>query len=133
MTRRLFTILIVLLSVPAVSGLAAERAWIMSVPYAISGEQVYNVRILEIDGEPQRELLRYAVEPGRRELTVQLLLDLEWEPDLRNGEPLPPIKRIEIPAEGGRSYLLAGKVNVDAPVEAQLDQSYWEPIVYAVQ
>jgi hypothetical protein len=43
------------------------------------------------------------------------------------------VKRIEVDADPGKSYLLAGKVDADAPAESQLDQSYWEPIVYAVQ
>jgi hypothetical protein len=123
------SVLFLVISVPAH---AADWAWVMSVPHAISDEYVYKVRIVAIDGEPQQELLRYPLSPGRREMTVELLLDLEWEPDLRTGERKPAIKQIEIDAEPGKSYLLAGRVDVDAPAESQLDGSYWEAVVYAV-
>lgn len=133
MTRRMTACLLLLLGLYAAPAAASDWAWVMSVPHAISDQNTYKVRILEIDGEPQRELLRYPVSPGRHEVVVELMLVLEWEPDLREGGPVPAVKRIEVQAEGGRSYLLAGKVDVDAPAESQLDQSYWEPFVYAVQ
>jgi hypothetical protein len=112
---------------------AASWSWVMSIPHAISDQQLYKVRILEVDGTAQQELLRYDVGPGRHELTVQLMLDLEWEPDLTEGDRRPPIKRMTLEVEAGKSYVLAGKVDIDAPVESQLDQSWWEPVVYAVQ
>jgi hypothetical protein len=112
---------------------AADWAWAMSVPHAISDEYIYKLRIVAIDGEPQQELLRYSLSPGRHEITVELLLDLEWEPDLSAGERTPPIKPLEIEVEAGKSYMLAGKVDVNAPAESQLDQSWWEPVIYAVK
>lgn len=125
--------LIVLLACAALPCAAAEWAWVMSIPHALSGEQVYKVRILEIDGAAQKELIRYPLGPGEHAVTVELMLDLEWEPDLTEAGPVPAIKQLKLEAVAGRSYLLAGKVNVDAPAEAQLDQSYWEPVVYAVK
>ena len=111
---------------------AQAWSWVMSIPYAMSGEQIYKVRILEIDGEPQKELLRYAVDGGERTFTVQMMLDVEWEPDLSTSAPRPPIKQITDRIETGKTYLLAARVDIDAPVEAQLDQSYWQPFVYRV-
>jgi hypothetical protein len=115
------------------TGAAAQWAWVMSVPHARSDEFVFKVRILEIDGQAQDELLRYPLTGGLHTITVQLMLDLEWEPDLAGGAPVSAVKRIEIDADPGKSYVLAGKVDADAPAESQLDQSYWEPVVYAVQ
>jgi hypothetical protein len=46
---------------------AQDWAWIMSIPYALSQEQIYKVRLLDIDGVPQNELIRYAVGPGKRD------------------------------------------------------------------
>lgn len=126
-------ILVVLLAGTALPCAAAEWAWVMSVPHALSGEQVYKVRILEIDGKAQKELIRYPLGPGEHSVTVELMLDLEWEPDLTEAGPLPAVKQLTLEAVAGKSYLLAGKVDVDAPAEAQLDQSYWEPVVYAVK
>jgi hypothetical protein len=128
-------ILLALMLVLAAAGSAstAEWAWVMSVPHALSDESVYKVRILDIDGQAQEELIRYPLGAGKHIITVQLMLDLEWEPDLSEGAPGPAVKRIEVDADPGKSYLLAGKVDADAPAESQLDQSYWEPIVYAVQ
>lgn len=126
-------ILVALLACTALPCAAAEWAWVMSIPHALSGEHVYKVRILEIDGTAQKELIRYPLGPGEHALTVELMLDLEWEPDLTEGGPVPAVKQLKLEAAPGKSYLLAGKVDVNAPAEAQLDQSYWEPVVYAVK
>ena len=121
------------LAATAGTGPAAEWAWVMSVPHALSDEFVYKVRIREIDGQVQDQLIRYPLTGGAHTITVQLMLDLEWEPDLSDGASAPAIKPIEVQAEPGRSYLLAGRVDPDAPAESQLDQSWWEPVIYAVQ
>jgi hypothetical protein len=105
----------------------------MSIPHALSAENVYKIRILEIDGVAQQELIRYPLAVGSHTVKVELMLDLEWEPDLSESGPVPAVKQLAVEAVAGKSYLLAGKVDVDAPAEAQLDQSYWEPVVYAVQ
>jgi hypothetical protein len=76
--------------------------------------------------------VRYAVDAGERTITVQMMLDVEWEPDLSVSAPEPPIKQITLRIETGKTYLLAARVDIDAPVEAQLDQSYWQPFVYRV-
>jgi hypothetical protein len=109
---------------------AQDWAWVMSIPYALSQEQIYKVRLLDIDGVPQNELIRYAVGAGKHTFTVQMMLDVEWEPDLSDSAPQPPVKQITLEIESGRTYLLAARVDTDAPIEAQLDQSYWEPFVY---
>jgi hypothetical protein len=72
------------------------------------------------------------VEPGKHTFTVQMMLDVEWEPDLSDSAPRPPVKRITLEIESGKTYLLAARVDIDAPIEAQLDQSWWEPFVYRV-
>ena len=109
---------------------AAEQAWIMSIPHAVSPEHVYKVRIVGIDGQGQDEMLRYAVTPGRHIVRVRMLLDLAWDPDLAEAPPGPGEKDITVDAEAGRTYRLAARLHADAPVEAQLDRSYWEPFVY---
>lgn len=110
---------------------AGKPAWLMSIPHAISGQQIYKVRILAIDGEAQSELFQYGIEPGQRRVTVELMLDVEWEPDLLEGRRPPAVKDFLLEAEGGRSYQLAARVDLEAPAESQLDQSYWEVFVYA--
>jgi hypothetical protein len=127
------TILVAALALASPSSFAAEWAWIMSIPHAMSGEQMYKVRILEIDGAAQKELIRYPLAGGSHAVRVELMLDLEWEPDLTESGPVPAVKQLALEVVTGKTYLLAGKVDVDAPAEAQLDQSYWEPVVYAVQ
>jgi hypothetical protein len=131
--RKLLFVLSVLLTLTSTPPARAQDwSWVMSIPYAMSGEQIYKIRLLEIDGEPQQELLRYAVGAGERIFTVQMMLDVEWEPDLSASAPRPPIKRITVMIERGKTYQLAARVDMDAPIEAQLDQSFWEPIVYRV-
>jgi hypothetical protein len=118
------------LSTLAVPGMAADWAWVMSIPHAISPENVYKVRILEIDGTAQKELIRYAVPGGTHRLTLELMLDVEWEPDLTDSVSVSSVKQWELEVEAGKTYLLGARVNVNAPAESQLDQSYWEPFVY---
>jgi hypothetical protein len=127
------TVLGIALALASPLTFAADWAWVMSIPHAVSGEQLYKVRILEIDGAVQQELIRYPLAGGSHTVKVELLLDLEWEPDLTESGPVPAVKQLALEVVTGKTYLLAGKVDVDAPAEAQLDQSYWEPIVYAVQ
>jgi hypothetical protein len=113
--------------------IAAEWAWVMSIPHALSDEHVYKVKLLNIDGAPQKELIRYPVAAGSHTVRVELMLDVEWEPDLTESARAPAIKELALEVVAGKSYLLAAKVNVDAPAEAQLDQSYWEPVIYAIK
>ena len=119
----------VLAFTPAV--VAEEKAWVMSIPHALSGQQIYKVRVLAIDGEAQSEVFQYAIAPGMRRVTVELMLDVEWEPDLLEGRRPPAVKDFELEVEAGKSYQLAAQVDVEAPVESQLDQSFWEVFVYA--
>jgi hypothetical protein len=111
---------------------AADWGWVLSVPHAISGEQVYKVRIVEIDGQPQKELIRYAVPGGSHTVRVRMLLEVTWEPEFAEAPRGPGEKELDIEIEAGRTYLLAAHLDVDAPIEAQLDRSYWEPIIYQV-
>ena len=132
MRKLLFVLSMVLTLAATPTARAQDWSWVMSIPYAMSGEQIYKIRILEIDGVPQTELLRYAVGTGERTFTVRMMLDVEWEPDLSASGPRPPIKQITVRIDSGKTYQLAARVDIDAPVEAQLDQSFWEPIVYRV-
>lgn len=128
----LFNLTFVALLTLAVPARGQGWGWVLSIPYALSQEQIYKVRLLDIDGAPQKELIRYAVAPGKHTFTVQMMLDIDWEPDLSASARQPPVKRITLDVERGRTYQLAARVDIDAPVEAQLDQSYWEPFVYRV-
>lgn len=125
-------ILTILLTGSALPAVAAEWGWVLSIPHAKSGEQVYKVRILEIDGEAQKELLRYAVAPGRHTIKVSMMLDVRWEPDLAEAPRGPGWKDFEVEIVSGKTYQLAARLDANAPIEAQLDQSYWAPFVYRV-
>jgi hypothetical protein len=111
---------------------AADWGWVLSVPHALSGDHVYKVRVLEIDGEPQKELIRYAVPGGNHTVKVRMLLQVQWEPEFAEAPSGPGVKDLEIEVEPGRSYYLAARVDPNAPIESQLDRSYWKPFVYRV-
>jgi len=128
----LYVLILLLLEAFAPPSHAADWAWVLSVPHALSSESVYKVRILEIDGEPQQELIRYAIAGGKHTIKVRMLLQVQWEPEFAEAPPGPGVKELVLDAEPGRSYLLAARVDPRAPVESQLDQSYWEPFVYRV-
>ena len=120
----------VFLSALAMPAQAADWAWLLSVPHAVSGEGIYKVRILEIDGEPQKELIRYPVAPGEHLVRVRMLLQVDWDPELAEAPRGPGVKELKLEVEAGKTYLLAAKLDAEAPIEAQLDRSYWKPLVY---
>ena len=132
MRKLTFILTLLILIAPTQPAPAADWGWILSIPHAKSGEQVYKVRILEIDGEAQKELLRYAVAPGRHTIKVSMMLDLQWEPDLAEAPRGPGWKDLEVEIVSGKTYQLAARLDANAPIEAQLDRSYWAPFVYRV-
>ena len=96
--RKLLFVLSALLTLASTPPARAQDwSWVMSIPYAMSGDYIYKIRLLEIDGEPQEELLRYAVDAGDRTFTVRMMLDVEWEPDLSASRPRP----IAVPYSAG--------------------------------
>jgi len=110
----------------------AEQAWVMSIPYALSAEHIYKVNITAIDGTTRPAAVSYPLPAGKHRITAELMLDVEWEPDLLKGRRPPAVKVFELDVEAGKSYRLGARVDVDAPIEAQLNQSYWEVFVYQV-
>jgi hypothetical protein len=132
--ERAFLLLLTLLAAVASGSLQAEtQAWVMSIPHALSSQNIYKVQLLSIDGANQPNAIQYPVDAGEHTIELELMLDIEWEPDLLEGERPPQIKRMELQVEEGKSYWLAARVDVDAPAESQLDQSWWEVIVYRVE
>jgi len=111
-------------------GFAAEAGYVMSLPYAISEENIYKVIIEKIDGQDQLPATRYRVSTGSHVLTVSLMLDVHWTPKLTGAQETTPTKRFNVTIEDGMTYQLGGQVNVDAPIDSQLDGSFWEPILY---
>jgi hypothetical protein len=133
MKNWLAMLLIVGMQPLAVPLAAADTAWILSIPHAVSDEGVYKVQILEIDGAKQNDLIRYPATPGRHVVRLRMLLQVEWDPDLAEAPRGTGWKELEVVVEPGKSYQLAARINLDAPIEAQLDQSYWEPFVYQAE
>ena len=129
--KRAILLLLTLLAAIASGALRAEaQAWVMSIPHALSSQNIYKVQLLSIDGASLPNAIQYPVDAGTHTIELELMLDIEWEPDLLEGARPPQIKRVELQAEAGKSYWLAARVNVDAPAESQLDQSWWEVFVY---
>jgi hypothetical protein len=111
---------------------AAGQSWLMSIPYAVSSEHIYKVVIESIDGQPSKSAIRYPLTAGEHTITVSLKLDVEWSPDLVEAPGQLHFKQIKISAEDGKTYQIAGRLDISAPAESQLDGSFWEPIVYQV-
>jgi hypothetical protein len=123
-------ILLVSFSSPLV---AADESWLMSIPYALSSEQVYKVRIERIDGVAVDEAIRYSIIPGEHSVTLSHLLDVEWSPDLvENPGRNYRVKDFTLNITLGKTYQLAVKVDINATAESQLDQSFWTPFIYRV-
>ena len=109
---------------------ASASAWVMSIPHADSANGLYKIRIRSIDGARQADAVRYALAPGSHEIVVELMLDVEWEPDLSTTPKRPSVKAVTLHAEAGKSYRIGASVDRDAPAESQLDQSFWQPVVF---
>ncbi len=109
---------------------AADGSYVMSLPYAISEENIYKVRIEKIDGQDQKPATRYQVGTGRHVLTVNLMLDVYWTPDLNASQEKTHTENFNVTIEDGRTYQVGAKVDVNAPIESQVDGSFWQPILY---
>jgi hypothetical protein len=109
---------------------AVDGAYVMSLPYAISEENIYKVRIEKIDGQDQKPATRYPVSTGKHIVTVTLMLNVYWTPNLTGSKKTNNTKTFDLAIEDGMTYQVGAKVDVDAPIESQLDGSFWEPILY---
>jgi hypothetical protein len=109
---------------------AGSEAWIMSIPTAISEEQIYKVRIEGIDGVATKPSRRYRISAGQHAITLILMLNVEWDPNLADGERTDYRKEMVLEVEAGSTYQVGAKLNPDAPLDSQLDGSYWKPILH---
>ena len=126
---KIFFVLLLLLSSPLP---AANQSWLMSIPYAVSSEHIYKVVIESIDGRDQESAMSYPLSAGDHTITVSLQLDVEWSPDLVETPGQFHHKRLDISAEAGKTYQVAGHLDITAPAESQLDGSFWKPIIYRI-
>ena len=124
---KVFFVLLLLLSLPLP---AADQSRLMSIPYAVSTEHIYKVVIESIDGRAQESAVNYPLSAGEHTITVSLQLDVEWSPDLIETPGQVHFRQLKIATESGKTYQVAGHLDITAPAESQLDGSFWEPIVY---
>ena len=111
---------------------AADQSKLMSIPYAVSTEHIYKVVIESIDGRAQESTVSYPLSVGEHTITVSLQLDVEWSPDLVETPGQFHQKQLKISAEAGKTYQVAGHLDITAAAESQLDGSFWKPIVYRI-
>lgn len=110
---------------------AGQQSVVMSIPHAISSEHLYKVTIDEIDGVPQKAALNYPLPEGKHRLKVSIMLDLEWTPKLEGASEAAQQKEIVLDVEADTSYRIGAQLDIDAPIESQLDGSYWVPVIYS--
>ena len=109
---------------------AGEQAYVMSLPYAISEENIYKVRIEKIDDRVQAPRTRYPLDRGSHVVTVSLMLVVDWSPKIEGaGEPIIQ-KQLTLDVEKGMTYQIGARVDIEAEAESQLDGSFWEPFIY---
>ena len=111
---------------------AADQSKLMSIQYAVSTEHIYKVVIESIDGRAQESTVSYPLSVGEHTITVSLQLDVEWSPDLIETPGQIHQKQLKISAEAGKTYQVAGYLDITAAAESQLDGSFWKPIVYRI-
>ena len=110
--------------------LAGEEAYVMSLPYAISEENIYKVKIEKIDDRVQSPRTRYPLTMGSHVVTVSLMLVVDWSPKIEGSGETIINKQLALDVENGMTYQIGAKVDIDAEVESQLDGSFWEPFIY---
>jgi hypothetical protein len=110
--------------------LASGQAYVMSLPYAISDENIYKVRIEKIDDQVQSPQTRYALNTGSHVVTVSLMLVVDWTPKIAGAGETSIQKQLTLDVENGMTYQIGARVDIDAEAESQLDGSYWEPLIY---
>jgi hypothetical protein len=131
MNRRICHGIIVLALALHSSALFAEGASVVaSIPHAISAENIYKTEIIEIDGVATSAAREYPVTPGQHTFRVRMMLVVGWTPTLPGASDSVREKDITLDIEPGTKYRIAAKLDVDAPIESQLDGSYWEPVLY---
>jgi len=110
--------------------LADMQAQVMSIPHAISAENIYKVTIVEIDGGAVEPARNYLLATGERTIKVRIMLKVEWSPILPGATDSVREKEIVLKLEAKTSYQIGAKLDINAAIESQLDGSYWEPILY---
>jgi hypothetical protein len=110
--------------------LASGEAFVMSLPYAISEENIYKVRIEKIDDRVQAPRTRYPLDRGSHVVTVSLMLVVDWSPKIEGAGETLIQKQITLDVENGMTYQIGARVDIDAEAESQLDGSFWEPFIY---
>ena len=110
---------------------ADGQSLVMSIPHAISNDHIYKVTIDEIDGVPQVAALNYPLSTGEHVIKVSIMLNIEWTPKLEGASATAQQKEIVLNVDAGTNYRIGAQLDIDAPIESQLDGSYWEPIVYS--
>jgi len=110
---------------------ADGQSLVMSIPHAISNDHIYKVTIDEIDGVPQETALNYPLSTGEQAIKVSIMLNIEWTPKLEGASATAQQKEIVLNVDAGTNYRIGAQLDIDAPIESQLDGSYWEPIVYS--
>lgn len=109
---------------------ADGQSLVMSIPHAISNDHIYKVTIDEIDGVPQQAALNYPLSTGEHVIKVSIMLNIEWTPKLEGASATGQQKEIVLDIDARTRYRIGAQLDIDAPIESQLDGSYWEPIVY---
>jgi len=109
---------------------AEGESVVASIPHAISSESLYKVEIFEIDGVTTRSARNYPLAPGQHTIRVRIMLNVEWTPILPGASDSIREKEIVLDIEPGMKYLIGARLDIDAPIESQLDGSYWESILY---
>ena len=103
---------------------------VASIPHAISSKNIYKAEIIEIDGVATDSARDYPLAPGQHKIKVRMMLNVDWTPKLPGASDSVREKEIVLDIEPGTKYQIAAKLDIDAPIESQLDGSYWEPVVY---
>ena len=125
---RLFIVLAGLMFLPAAN--ADPTGWLSSIPYALSGEGIYKVVIVEIDGKPSEPGIQYAIAGGTHTIKVQLMLKTEWTLDQKEQPAVDHFRSMSLEVKPGKHYQIAARVDIDASAEALSDGTFWSPFVY---
>lgn len=103
-----------------------KPAWVQSIATPNIGKGLYQVLISRIDGEMARGGPTYRLEPGKH--TVTVTIETTGAALITRPESQLYLD-IEIDAEAGVTYTLAGQADPDASSEAIRKGEFWKPVI----
>ncbi len=130
---RQFVLLPLLALVFAGAAVAAEHGYIAPLPEPEPRNNLFEVNIEQINGKDAMDGPNFRAPAGKNEVVVSLVFSSEWGSGMSYTGGQIYYNTIEVDVEEGKTYYLGAKVDTSASEEAQVDGSFWTPVIVKVR